>query len=148
MTMGEVNQMKDRFLRLFVEYKRLSKAAEGCGISSGVHYAWMRNDPIYKLAFEDAQAEICEEAEEELRRRAKGFEEVKTVRRWNKDTGEWELFEETTHKKHSDALLQFLLKTHKPSVYGDKSKQEISGPGGEPLKTVTIEFVSNKQEGE
>jgi hypothetical protein len=35
----------------------------------------------------------------------------------------------------SDALLIFLLKCHRPEVYGDRFKHEHSGAGGRPLPT-------------
>lgn len=141
MTIGELDQRKDAFLRAFVQYRRVNKAAEAAGISVTAHYSWLKTDEAYVEAFASARGEIIDDCEAEALRRANGYEEVKIVRKWNRETGEWEHYEETTIRKHSDALLAMIMKANKSDLYGDKSKTELSGPGGEPLKTVSIEFV-------
>ena len=43
----------------------------------------------------------------------------------------------TTVRRYSDGLLMFLLKAHRPEKFKDRVAQEVSGPGGGPVKTET-----------
>lgn len=57
-----------------------------------------------------------------------------------------------TIREYSDTLLIFLLKARDPEKYAERSKQEVSGPGGQPLAApvfnVTFMDPGNGSEGE
>ena len=132
---------KDSFLRSFVETGRINRAAALSGVAMSSHYQWVRNDPAYKLAFEDAKAQFAEEMEQEVRRRGfEGFKEVRVERRKNEE-GDWEEIAESSVSKYSDALALAWLKANSEK-YVDRSKQEITGKDGAPLGNTGLEHCT------
>ncbi|NIV30648.1 MAG: hypothetical protein GWN58_14455, partial [Anaerolineae bacterium] len=74
--------------------------------------------------------------------------------RWSTFAAEWDealedacdLLEaeawERAIEKGSDRLLMFLLKAHRRDKYGDRVRQEVSGPDGGPVPVKTYVTVS------
>lgn len=94
------------FLSVLSRMGVISGAARAVGISpSAVHMA-RRKDAEFDLQCHDAMQMAIEHLEQVA---------------WDRAT------------KHSDQLLIFLLKAHKPEVYNQAVKTEHSGPGGGPI---------------
>lgn len=128
----------------------VSRACKAAGTSRRQHYVWLETDAEYLAAFERAKDEAAQQLEDEAVRRAyKGFDEPVVFQGEftypylvDKKTGDWKRDEEGARiqsakplciRKHSDALLQFLLKAWRPTKYRENWKGEISGPGGGPI---------------
>jgi len=120
---------KRAFLVAVSQLGNIVQAVAAAEISRGCHYAWMRSDPEYARAFENAMLLSCDVLETEAHRRAvEGVEEpvfhlgkaVSSVRRY------------------SDTLLIFLLKNRNKRVFGDKVAVEQNHSGS---VTVKVELV-------
>jgi hypothetical protein len=86
-------------------------------------YYWMDNDPEFKAAVADAEAEAIELLEAEARRRAhKGT--LKPVFYQGKKVG--------SIREYSDSLMMFIIKAKKPE-YKDKVINEMTGPDGRSI---------------
>lgn len=133
MTRGEISTRKDMLLSAFVRCRRITQACADAGVSTGFHYAAMRNDAAYRLAFADAQAEVAEQLELEAWRRATGYTERKIERLYDKETGEWSDYKETVTDKASDAILMRLLEANNPDKFSPRNKTELTGKDGAPL---------------
>lgn len=106
-----VQAKKAAFLAAFAQFGTITHAAKAADIGRQTHYDWVRNDPEYAKAFDDAGDQAIDALEREARRRAiEGTEEpvfhngkiVDTIRRY------------------SDTLLIFLLKGARPSKYRER----------------------------
>lgn len=133
MLRSELASKKDTLLSAFVRCRRITQACADAGVSTGFHYAALRQDQAYKLAFMDAQAEVAESLELEAWRRATGYQERKVERIWDKETGEWSDFKETVTDKASDAILMRLLEANNPDKFSTRTKTELTGKDGAPL---------------
>lgn len=100
-----------RFLAAFVQCATVLHAAEQVHMPRAQHHAWMRDDPVYRELFAQAQEDARQVLEREAYRRAvKGilepvFHQGKRV---------------NYVRKYSDVLLIFLLKAMRPEVYRDR----------------------------
>lgn len=116
---------KAAFLAALAEVGNITQAAELAGIDRKTHYIWMKNDPDYPAAYEEAMEQAADRLEQEARRRAvEGVEEP--IFYQGKKVG--------TVQKYSDTLLIFLLKGARPEKYAERYDQRISGPGGGPVE--------------
>lgn len=88
------------------------------------HRAWMAR---YKLA----ESEAADVIEQEMFRRAVEGVDEPLIGRIGKDQDGVV----TTVKKYSDALLVRLAQARRPEKFKDKVAQEVSGPGGGPIRT-------------
>lgn len=125
--MTQVTPKKD-FIEVFLD--RLSKspnvtaAAKAAGYSRKFFYELRKDDPDFAEAWQDALAQSLDVAEGELYRRAvRGV--VKKVFYQDKQID--------TVREYSDTLLIFLLKSHKPEVYRETTRNEVSGPNGNEI---------------
>ncbi len=106
------------FIAALSETGLVKEAAKSAGIDRGTVYEHRKKFAEFAQAWDYIVAEWVEVAERELYRRAvEGNEECVGCN----DDGP------VMARKYSDRLLEFYLKAHKPSVYGDKSKLEVSG---------------------
>jgi len=109
---------KPAFLAAYAECGTITQAAEIAGIDRVTHYRWLKDDPEYAKAFEEAHEKSVERLEQEARRRAvEGWEEP--VFHKGKVVGKV--------RKYSDTLLIFLLKGAAPEKYKDRVANEHSG---------------------
>lgn len=142
----------DAFLAALREYPVISHACEAVGIDRSTVWRRKQKEEDFAQAMDDAMEVGIDRAEKEAYRRG--------VHGWHEpviDKGRvaWayeRLVDEDgvesfrpildangqpvplTIKKHSDGLLQFVLKGRRRAVYGDK--QEITGAGGGPIATM------------
>lgn len=98
--MGKDERWKRLFLDAFRESGIISQALMVAGISRGQLRTALDKDPEFLEAFHDAKADAIDSLETEAVRRA---------------------------KDGSDQLLMFLLKSHRPEVYRENHKVEVSG---------------------
>ncbi len=128
---------QDAFLAEYKLCAAISNAAKIALISRDLHYKWLKNDPDYAAAFEEAKTAATDALVAEARRRAtQGVEE--SVYYQGEVVG--------TIRKYSDTLLIFLLKGALPEVYreryeisgGDKAIRIKSDPGREALTDETL----------
>lgn len=87
-----------------------------------------RQDPEFEAAFQDAMEAATDELETEARRRA--HEGV--LRR--KAIGSGERTEFIDEYQYSDPLMIALLKANRPDKFAERTKSEISGPGGNAIE--------------
>jgi hypothetical protein len=107
---------KNRLLDAIATTGNLKRACEQTGISAANHYSWIKRDPAYAAAYEDAANEAADMLEAEAFRR--GHDGVdKPVFYQGAECG--------AVREYSDGLLTLLLKARRPTVFGDKIKQEI-----------------------
>lgn len=111
---------KAAFLKVIAEKGNLTVAAEVVGVDRTNHYYWLRSDPEYRAAFEDAKASATERLEAEAWRRA--AEGVEKPTGWHKGEAGG------TVREYSDVLLIFLLKAHNPQKYRDQQPLGAQGP--------------------
>jgi hypothetical protein len=120
---------KPAFIERLRECANVSRAAKDAGINRRTAQRERLNSETFREAWDDAMEEAIDALEEEARRRA--FEGVnEPVYYQGEQVG--------TVRKYSDTLTIFLLKGRRPEIYGDRVKQEVSGPGGAP---VTVRVV-------
>jgi hypothetical protein len=141
------------FLAAYGITGRLAHAAAACKIERDMHYRWLANDPEYPALFEAAKARAVQSWEDEAVRRA-----VEGVFEPNKFKGEF-VYPVVGYEvdavtglpdrdrpifgkkplgvmKHSDGLLEFLLRGGKPETYRDRGSVEVTGAGGGPIEIV------------
>lgn len=118
-------EKKAEFLSHLSECGNVTKAAELAELSRCYLYQRKRSDEQFSADWEEAARIGALRLEDEARRRAvDGWEEPV----WNR--GEMC----GTVRKYSDTLLIVLLKAHHKDKYGDKVRQELTGPDGGPVQ--------------
>jgi hypothetical protein len=112
---GVVQPNKQGFLLALAMTGNRSRAAQAVDISLIRVWEWMREDPVFVEAFKRAWEVASDLMEDEMIRR--GVEGVlEPVYQQGKLVG--------SIRRHSDILLMFALKAHKPEKYADKQKVE------------------------
>lgn len=112
---------KPCFLAAYAKVGNVTAAAKISKCDRTHVYKWLKDDPEFVKAFEEAGNEATEHLEIEARRRAvEGTE--KPVFHKGEVCG--------TIREYSDTLLIFLLKGRKPEVYRDNLKAEHVGSVG------------------
>lgn len=92
--------------------------------------AWRNNDPEFAAAYDDAIEASRDKLESEARRRAvEGVTKLKFYPKGHKKHGQ--SYEELDY---SDSLLMFMLKGERSEKFAERTKSEISGPGGGPIE--------------
>jgi hypothetical protein len=115
---------KAAFIQAYLQTATVYHAAIKSGVSRSRHHVWMRKDPTYRQAFEEAEEAAVDELEAEARRRAlEGTEEP---------VGFYKGVAAEYVKRYSDTLLIFLLKGARPEKYAER--REISGIKGRPIE--------------
>lgn len=124
----------ERFIERLAVTGNVTKAAAAAGVSRSAAYVHRDVDPEFKAAWEEADAMVADELEDEARRRAVEGDEVTIFNRRGEEIG-------TTFKR-SDTLLIFLLKGARPDKYRENMRHEHSGPGGGPISYKVYEGTS------
>jgi hypothetical protein len=102
-----LNRRQGAFLAAYEKCGRVCEAAEAADIARQTHYDWLKNDPSYKLAFEQSEVIVGQNLMDEAVRRAMhGWEEPTTV------AGSAVLV-----RRFSDRLLERLLEAHHPEKF-------------------------------
>ena len=148
MTMGKkergfTKKRKAAFLLAYCECGSVTTSADAAGINRWTHYRWLKTDSQYEDSFGEAQISAASQLEDEALRRAISgvktykFHEgepimidcpldheecVKEIEIDGKTVGRRHYYEE----KHSDTLLMFLLKKHKPE-YRERFEARVTG---------------------
>ncbi len=112
---------KKAFLEAFKICGRLTKAAQLAGVTRGLHYRWLAEDPDYVREFNQARAELVDLLIDEAVRRAREGTQ-RPVFYQGEQCG--------VVLEYSDALMIALLKAWAPEF---RDKVEHSGPGGGPI---------------
>lgn len=109
---------KAAFLAAYARCGIVSRACRAAEVGRTTHYEWVKTDPEYKAALENARHEAIEVLEAEAIRRAK--------KGWLEP-----VFHEGVvcgHKrKFSDTLLIFMLKGAAPEKYRERVEATVSG---------------------
>jgi hypothetical protein len=101
-------EWKPVFLATLAESGIVRDCCRLAGVARSVAYETRDRDPEFAAAWADALEDACDGLAATARARA---------------------------LESSDTLLIFLLKSHKPEVYGDRFRHEHSGADGRPLPT-------------
>lgn len=113
------------FLTELAKSPNVSGAAKAAGFSRRTAYNYRDTDPEFAAAWDDAIEQATDNLVGEMYRRAyRGTE--KPVYYQGEEVG--------AIREYSDTLAIFLAKAHRPQVYGDKIKQEITGANGGPVR--------------
>jgi hypothetical protein len=133
---------KARFIKRLTETGNITKAASYAPISRPCAYEHKENDPTFQSAWDDAIAVYAERLESEADRRA--LEGTARKKFWQglpiNDPETGLQYEE---REFSDTLLIFRLKALKPDVYADRSKSEVTGKDGGPIRVGQPENLSH-----
>lgn len=134
------------FLAAYTQTASISKAAKAARIDRSLHYRWLKDDDVYKLAFAAAYLEAGDQLEDEAVRRAHQGVEEPLVYQGNFTYRQKLVKDATTGvdrlqnygrpicvNKKSDVLIMFLLKGFKREKYRDHGALELSGLGGGPI---------------
>lgn len=110
------------FLAHYMKTCHIKESADAAEISRETHYEWLRVDPAYKQAFEDAKPIAADFLHDiAVERASKGW--LEPVYQNGAEIGQI--------RKFDNRLLEFLLKGHKREMFGDKT--ELTGAGGQRL---------------
>ena len=116
--MGEENGA-DRFLAVLALTGNMTLSAREAGVSRAEMLALQASDPLFAAAMADAAEQAVDLLEAEARRRAvEGIEEP-VIR-----GGDFLRLEDgsiAAIRRYSDRLLEFLLKAHRPEIYGTRA---------------------------
>lgn len=116
---------KEVFLAALRKSPNVSAAARKAGYTRQWVYKLRQEDEEFAAAWDDALAEAMDEAEGEIYRRAvRGVVRKVFYRDQIIDTV----------REYSDTLLIFLAKAHRPEVYRETVRSELTGKDGGPIK--------------
>lgn len=121
---------KDLCKRVFIQLYSEFGAVRACGAVLGLRrmeiFAWRKDDPDFAEAMDDAYHDAADELELEAWRRAvPGWEE-----RTHYSGPEGETVKSV--QRHSDRLLEFMLRGRKPEIY--RERVEHSTPKDKPME--------------
>lgn len=122
------------FLAALAATGNVSGSARSAGVGRRTAYDRRAVDESFAAAWGEAMETACDTLEAEARRRAHDGVR-KPVYQGGKKVGEI--------REYSDTLLIFLLKGRRREVFGDRVKQEHSGPDGGPLERVVFYMPTN-----
>jgi hypothetical protein len=112
------NKKKRQWLTAVASCGRLYESQRLTGVDRRFHYLWLKKDPDYPAAYEEAKSIACDAAEDEVWRRAfAGRDRPLSFK--GKLTGD-------TIKEYSDLLAMFMLKGARPSKFREDSKIQIN----------------------
>jgi hypothetical protein len=122
-----VDQRKiDTFFAELAKTDHVGKAAEVSGLPPRTVYGWRDKDPEFAQRWQEARESFADHLEAEATRRA-----VAGV-----EKGVWHQGVRVgNEQQYSDSLLALMLKAKRAREYGDKSKVELTGADGGPIKT-------------
>ncbi|WP_047236655.1 hypothetical protein [Chromobacterium subtsugae] len=118
-----------RFLEVLADTANVSKAARAIKMARPYLYELKAKDKRFSAAWDEAIALGTAALEDEAARRAMEGT-LRPVFYKGAKVG--------TIREFSDTLLIFLLKARDPEKYADRVKQELTGKGGGPLQSVSV----------
>jgi hypothetical protein len=121
-----IRQPKKRaFLAAYARLGTVRSAALAAHVARDTHYEWLRTDPEYAAAFEQAKDDAADLLEEIALERARGFDVVAHDEHGNvlRD----ERGEPIVVRRGSDTLLIFTLKALRPDKFRDNARVELAG---------------------
>lgn len=141
-------EWKPAFLEALAEVPVVGHACRVAGIHRNLAYSTRKDDPSFAQDWDNALEEGIDKGEIELHRRAvKGFQEpvidkgrICYAYKRDEDGAFVPVLDADgqpvplTVTKHSDTLLQFMLRGRRRDPYGDRT--EITGAGGGPISTL------------
>lgn len=121
------DELKQAFLDALAETGILASAMRASGVKAyATPKRWRDSDPDFAQAYAEALEAAADTLEAEARRRAsEGVVRVK----FHPKTGE-----QIDEVQYSDTLMMFLLKGSRPDKFAERTKSELSGPGGAPME--------------
>jgi len=123
---------KEIFIKELARIPNVTAAARKAKIPRSTAYSERDTDADFAAAWEDALESSIEVAEGELYRRSvNGVPEP--VYYQGQRVG--------YIRRYSDALLMFLLRSHKPQQYQERTRAEISGPNGGPIESANAQVI-------
>jgi hypothetical protein len=139
---------KEVFLRALADVPVVGHACKAADVSRTMVYTTRKDDPSFAQDWDNALEEGIDKGEIELHRRAvKGFQEpvidkgrICYIYKRSEDGNFVPVLDDNgqpiplTVTKHSDTLLQFMLRGRRRDPYGDRT--EITGAGGGPITTL------------
>jgi hypothetical protein len=138
--MSEENKTEHRKKRaMLAALARTGVVVEACRaakVGRTSHYAWLKEDPQYAAAVEDAMEQAADLLEAEARLRATEGVEEPIIGRVGKDQDGVI----TTVRKKSDTLLIFLLKGRRPEVFRERA--EVRHTGGVNVSGIDLSKLS------
>jgi hypothetical protein len=124
---------KKMFLAALAETGNITSASKLTNIARNTHYTWLKEDPAYAAAVEDAFVQAAENLEREARRRAVSGVDKPVYYKGEKVD---------TMKEYSDTLLIFLLKGAMPDKYSEKFQGSITNN-----LNISVELPENERKG-
>jgi hypothetical protein len=130
MAKAESQKIPDNWKAIFVtalaKSPNVSAACQRAKVSRSWAYAQRDEDSEFAAAWDEALEMGVDEANGELHRRAvKGV--LEPVYYKGKEVGHI--------RRYSDTLLMFLLKAHRPEIYRETVRSELTGKDGGPVQT-------------
>jgi hypothetical protein len=119
------DRAREKFLEVLRATCNVSEAARSIGVSRTAAYE-RRSDPIFAMAWDEAEQEAADRLEREAWRRAAEGTKKPIVYK-GKVTGHY--------LEYSDRMLELLLKAHRPDKFRERVSTEVSGPKGDPIKS-------------
>lgn len=110
------DKWRPKFLEILRDTGNVRLACEQAGIGRQFAYACRNDDPEFAKQWQDALEDACDTLDGEARRRA---------------------------LETSDALLMFLLRSHRPGVYRETVRQEHTGADGKAIEQVVFYVPDN-----
>jgi hypothetical protein len=107
-----------RFLELFAATGNVLLAARGAGVTRAAPYKRAQASPTFAAAWTRAREDAIDVLEGEARRRALSV---------------------------SDTLLMFLLRAHRPTMYRDNARLEVTGAAGGPIQTQVLSGMADHE---
>lgn len=142
-TKKELSEMFDHlkgkkkiYLMSFIANGNHRESAKIAGIHRQTHYDWLKNDPVYKEAYDKALEMSADLLEAEAWKRA--TEGVTSYRfdRYGTAVKDPVTGKPYVEHKYSDTLLIFLLKALRPEKYRENIRQTISSDDDKPIRIV------------
>lgn len=126
-TIKNTREWAPRFLVALAEGPNVSAACRAVGIGRSTAYDHRRQDAEFARGWDDALDQGVDELVGECYRRARHGVE-RPVYQGGAKVG--------TVTEYSDTLAIFLLKSHRPEVYGDRSKVDVTSGGQPQVQTI------------
>ena len=124
-----LDEIKQAVLDELSKHGILATALSAAGVKRHEYRVWLQTDNDFLEAVDDAMANAADVIEDEVFRRAiLGVEREKVI-------GSGENARHITEIVYSDSLAAMLLKGAKPEKFAERTKSELSGPGGAPIET-------------
>ena len=128
MAKGKNDIKKKAFLAAYRVAVSVRAASAAVKIPPHTHYDWLRDDPVYRRAWEGVQEQAAQSLEDEAVRRA--YEGIKRVLYYKGKpirTGRGRNARIAYETQYDSQLLITLLKRFRPELYRDKATTEITG---------------------